>query len=170
MTDHEQAMLQAINTARVERGVHALAFDANAAAAARRHAEDMARHPGSVHIGSDGTDGGDRLLQEGYYWSSWLEAVGWGWGGQIAPMVNWWLASPEHRGIILSAEMSDIGVGYATGLGPWGHYWCIDLGTRRPAPPPPPRPYTSYTPVVVGSPARPDVGQLARPAVPCMEG
>ena len=158
MTDHELAMLQAINAARVERGVHALAANANAAAAARRHAADMAYHPGLVHIGSDGTDGGARLLQEGYYWSSWLEATGWGFEGRIEPMVMWWLSSPEHRGIVLSADMVDIGVGYATGLGPWRHDWTLDFGRRRdgippppePPPPPTPRPYTSYAPVVVG--------------------
>ena len=84
MTDHEHAMLAAINAARVERGVHALVADeVAAAAAARRHAQDIATHPGLVHIGSDGTNGGERLLQEGYYWQAWLEAVGWGWGGSL---------------------------------------------------------------------------------------
>ena len=76
MNDHELAMLAAINAARAERGVHALAADDRAARAARRHAVDMAIHPGMVHIGSDGTNGGERLLQEGYYWQSWLESVG----------------------------------------------------------------------------------------------
>lgn len=153
MTDHELAMLQAINAARLERGLHALVADENAAAAARRHAADMATHPGVVHVGSDGTDGGARLLQEGYYWQSWLEAVGWGWGGDIAPMVNWWLASPVHRPIVLSADMVDIGVGYATGLGPWGHYWAVDFGRRRGGvtePPPTARPYAVFVPVTVG--------------------
>ena len=157
MNDHEHAMLQAINAARVERGVYALVADEVAATAARRHADDMAVHPGIVHIGSDGTDGGDRLLQEGYYWERWLEAVGMGWEGRIEPMVAWWLASPEHRGIILADDVTDIGVGYATGLGPWGSYWTIDLGRRRwsPSPPPPPRPYTSHAPVVLGGTVAP---------------
>ena len=35
MTDREYAMLAAINAARVDRGIHALAADANAADAAR---------------------------------------------------------------------------------------------------------------------------------------
>ena len=122
----------------------------------------MAAHPGIVHIGSDGTDGGERLLQEGYYWQSWLEAVAWGFDGRIEPVVMWWLASPEHRGIILSADMVDIGVGYAGGLGPFVHYWTVDFGRRRDGPPPPPpgppRPYTSHVPVVIGSPVPAPVG------------
>ena len=146
MTDREHAMLQAINTARVERGVHALVADDNAASAARRHAEDMAVHPGMVHVGSDGTNGGDRLLQEGYYWAQWSEIAGWGFEGRIEPMVLWWLSSPEHRAIVLDAQMVDIGVGYATGLGPWGSYWCIDMG-RRATPVPPPEPqHTVFVP------------------------
>ena len=40
MTDHEHAMLQAINAARVERGLDALAADDQLAAAAQRHARD----------------------------------------------------------------------------------------------------------------------------------
>lgn len=150
MTDHEHAMLAAINAARVERGVHALVADEVAAAAARRHAVDMAYHPGLVHIGSDGTNGGERLLQEGYYWQAWLEAVGYGFGGAVGAMVMWWLSSPEHRGIVLSSDMVDIGVGYATGLGPWGSYWCIDMG-RRATPVPPPEPqHTVFVPGVGG--------------------
>jgi uncharacterized protein YkwD len=49
-------MLSAINAARVERGIHALVASETAAAAAERHAQDMAAHPGIVHIGTDGTD------------------------------------------------------------------------------------------------------------------
>ena len=162
MGEPEYAMLSAINAARVERGLHALAANAPLATAAERHAQDMAAHPGIVHIGSDGTDGGERLLQEGYYWQSWLEAVAWGFDGRIEPVVMWWLASPEHRGIILSADMVDIGVGYAGGLGPFVHYWTVDFGRRRDGPPPPPpgppRPYTSHVPVVIGSPVPAPVG------------
>ena len=38
MTDHERAMMDAINAARVERGVHALAADGQLTSAARSHA------------------------------------------------------------------------------------------------------------------------------------
>ena len=148
MTDHEHAMIAAINAARASRGVHALVADEVAAVAARRHAEDMAVHPGLVHIGSDGTDGGERLLQEGYYWAAWTEAVGWGWQGEVDAMVQWWLNSPVHVGIILAADMVDIGVGYAVGLGPWGSYWCVDLARRRGGRPKPTA--AVFVPVVTG--------------------
>lgn len=148
-------MMDAINAARVERGLHALAADGQLAAAARSHAVDMAIHPGIIHEGSDGSTIGQRIAEAGYVAARFGEVVGWGFLGDIAPMVAWWLNSPEHVGYVLSPEYSDIGVGYAAGLGPWQHYWCIDMGRRAtpappPEPPPLPRPYTSHVPVVVG--------------------
>jgi hypothetical protein len=157
MTDHEHAMLQAINAARVERGLHALAADDQLAAAAQRHARDMAYHPGLVHEGSDGSTIGQRIADAGYVAARYGEIVAWGWQGRVDGPVTWWLASPDHVGYLLSAEYSDIGVGHATGLGPWQHYWAVDMGRRRVAAPPPPepppvprpRPYTSHVPVAV---------------------
>lgn len=149
MTDHELAMLAAINAARVERGIHALVADAQLAQAARGHAEDMSRHPGMVHEGSDGSDGGERIMAAGYEWSRWAEVVAWGWQGEVAPVVAWWLNSASHVGYILSREVHDIGVGFATG-GQWGAYWTVNMGRR--ASTPKPRPYTSHVPVVIGPP------------------
>ena len=127
MNAQEQAMLDALNAARAARGVGALRGDERLAAAARAHSEDMAAHPGMVHYGSDGSDGGERMRRAGYAWTTWGEVVGWGFEGQIEPMVNWWLNSPEHARRILDADMVDAGIGYATGLGPWGHYWTVNL-------------------------------------------
>ena len=46
----------AINAERERRGLRPLAWSENLAAAARRHAADMAAHPGLVHTGSDGSE------------------------------------------------------------------------------------------------------------------
>ena len=126
MNANEWAMLDAINAARTARGLATLQGNDRLATAARAHSEDMAIHPGMVHTGSDGSDGGERIQRAGYAWDKWGEVVGWGFGGEIAPMVDWWLNSPEHAGRILDVEMVDAGIGYATGLGPWGHYWTVN--------------------------------------------
>jgi uncharacterized protein YkwD len=65
MNIYEHAMLSAINAARVERGLHALAANAQLAAAAERHAQDMATHPGVVHISSDGSSIEERIRGRG---------------------------------------------------------------------------------------------------------
>ena len=150
-TDPEHAMLSAINTARVERGLHALAANAQLAAAAERHAQDMATHPGIVHIGSDGSSIEERIRGAGYAPVAFGEVVAWGWQGEVAPALEWWLNSPGHVGYVLSPEYTEIGVGYATGLGPWGHCWAVVMARPVAVAPPPPtlRPYTSYVPVVV---------------------
>ena len=162
MGEPEYAMLSAINAARVERGLHALAANAPLATAAERHAQDMAAHPGIVHIGSDGSTIEERIRGAGYAPVAFGEVVAWGWGGEVAPALAWWLNSPGHVGYVLSPEYTEIGVGYATGLGPWGHYWAVDFG--RPAtvapPPPPPRPYTSHVPIVVGGTVAPGIDLL----------
>ena len=72
--------------------------------------------------------------------------VAWGWGGEVAPALAWWLNSPAHVGYVLATEYTEIGVGYATGLGPWGHYWAVDFGQQAA---PPHRTGTSL-PVVLG--------------------
>ena len=66
MNSHELAMLSAINAARVERGLHALAANTQLADAAERHAQDMATHPGIVHTGSDGSSIEQRIREAGY--------------------------------------------------------------------------------------------------------
>lgn len=150
-----ERMVQAINAARAARGVGALRESAALTAAAQRHAADMATHPGLVHEGSDGSTIEERIRDAGYAPAQWGEVVAWGWGGAAQPAVDWWLASPGHVGYVLSTEYTEIGVGYATGLGPWGHYWCVDFGRRAEMPMPPPepaRPYTSHIPVSLGGP------------------
>lgn len=150
MNIYEHAMMQAINAARTSRGVHALAASDLLAAAAARHAQDMATHPGIVHVGSDGSSIEGRIRAAGYAPVAFGEVVAWGWAGEVAPALEWWLNSPEHVGYVLSPEYTEMGVGYATGLGPWSHYWAVDFGRPVAPPPAPPRPYTSHVPIVVG--------------------
>ena len=127
MNANEWAMLDAINAARTARGVGALRGDERLAAAARRHAADLAQHPGLLHIGSDGSTGGQRLFDAGYRWQSWNEVVGWGFDGSPEQMVAWWLMSPDHMPKLLDPAMTDVGAGYAFGVAPWFHYWAIDF-------------------------------------------
>ena len=160
MNEREQAMTEAINAARAGRDLPALRAVELLVDVARGHAADMATHPGMVHIGSDGSDGGRRMLAAGYHWQQWGEITGWGFAGDVSQMMAWWLASPAHRPYLLDGAMRDVGVGYVAAPGsPWGHYWTVDFGRRdepdpppvpEPPPPAPPRPYASYVPVVAG--------------------
>ena len=128
MNAKEWQMVDAINAARAARGLPPLQGNDRLATAARGHADDIARHPGLEHTGSDGSDGGERIRRSGYAWTEWGEVVGWGWDGDVGPMVNWWLNSPEHARRILDTDMVDVGVGYVAAPDTeWGHYWTVNL-------------------------------------------
>jgi hypothetical protein len=132
MGEPEYAMLSAINAARVERGLHALAANAPLATAAERHAQDMAAASGHCPHWQR------RLDHRRAYQGRGLCAGGvWGSGrlgmARVKSPRRWNGGSTPPRivGYVLSPEYTEIGVGYATGLGPWGHYWAVDFG--RPA-------------------------------------
>lgn len=121
--------LDLINQQRAAHGLSPLRNNPQLAAAAREHALDMAGHPGMVHVGSDGSEGGERTRRAGYDWRKWGEVTGWGWQGSAAKMVEWWMNSPDHRPYLLDPEMEDIGVGYVYAPGSqWDSYWTVNFG------------------------------------------
>ena len=62
-------MIDAINATRAARGLPPLIHNAQLQEAAQGHAVDMSQHPGMLHIGSDGSDGGARIFAKGYNWN-----------------------------------------------------------------------------------------------------
>jgi hypothetical protein len=91
------------------------------------------------HTGSDGSSKNQRMLDAGYP-DPGQEAVG---AGQISPdqIVNAWMASSAHRGILLNANARHVGIGHAIGpdrcvLDPYGvavqpQFWTADFGTAN---------------------------------------
>lgn len=145
------SILETINAARAAAGVAPLQADPRLDAAALRHAQDIATHPGLVHVGSDGSTIYERVAAAGYQPVRWGEVVGWGFDGDEGRMVQWWLDSPEHRPLLLNPDYADAGAAHVVEAGTqWGHYWCVDFGRTATPPPPPPRPYTSHVPIVIG--------------------
>lgn len=127
----EQETAAQINEVRGDNGLPALVLVDELTTSARRHSRDMANNNFTAHEGSDGTYGCQRMLEAGYIWSTCDEIIGWGFGGNTAAMVEWWMHSPTHRDTILSSSYEDFGVGYA--LNPssdWGSYWTVNFGKR----------------------------------------
>lgn len=148
-------MLERINATRMGRGLPALRPNARLVEAAKRHAADLAAHPGMTagdsHTGSDGSSIEERQQRAGYDPEWWGEITGWGFRGDDAQMFAWWMASPAHAATILKPEFEDAGVYELAAPGSlWGHYWVVEFGQGgADAPPAPERPYTSHVPVVV---------------------
>lgn len=114
--------------------VPALTMDAQLREAARCHSLDMAVNDFFGHFGSDGSSPVDRITAAGYSWSDLGENVA---AGAPAPsvVVPGWMNSPGHCRGIMSADFTEIGVGYIydspDALRNYEHYWTQAFGHPR---------------------------------------
>ncbi|MEW6144514.1 MAG: CAP domain-containing protein [Thermodesulfobacteriota bacterium] len=108
-----------------------LNWDDRVAAAALGHSTDMAGTNFFGHVGSDGSDPGDRLMNEGYDTMLWGENIAVGYDREAAVM-DAWLKSPDHCANIMDPSYEDVGVGSAKGkfAGNTETYWTLDLAAE----------------------------------------
>jgi len=139
--DFETTLLGLINDARAEGrdcgdtffpAAPPLNWDDRVAAAAQGHSKDMADNQHFSHEGTDGSDAGDRLMNEGYDPSAWGETILVG-IENMSKVVDSFLNSPEHCSIIMDPTYEDVGAGSARGnyKGNSTLYWTIDFATER---------------------------------------
>jgi len=85
-------------------------------AAARAHAEDMARNSFLAHTGSDGSNPGERASHAGYDWRVVAENVA---SGQTSPddIAATWLDSAGHCANLRDAKYVETGIAYALNPG-----------------------------------------------------
>jgi uncharacterized protein YkwD len=119
-------MFELINAERASNGLDPLTPHDQVGAAARAHARDMATNERLQHIGSDGTDAGNRMVREGFNWGSWGENIGAGFL-TAQPLFDAWIGSPGHRAQILGA-FTFMGVG-AEGSADGTPYWVFLAAT-----------------------------------------
>lgn len=129
-----------VNEQRLARGLPRLKPSRLLGRAARAHAGDMvARHYFS-HVTPEGATVGQRLRRAGYPRRELGEAIGYATGDRAAAarLYTTFMASPEHRQLLLGAGFDRVGVGVAAG---WpidgrrgtGVTVVVDLGRSRPA-------------------------------------
>jgi uncharacterized protein YkwD len=134
-----QQLICLINAERTDRGLRPLRGDGDLAQMARRHSADMVRRTYFSHVTPGGADLGDRVRAAGYgSGRAWRagEALGWGTGSRATPaaLIDEWLASPEHRHILLDPGYRELGVGVAAGAprsarsGLPGATYTVDVG------------------------------------------
>lgn len=85
-------------------------------AAARAHAEDMARNSFLAHTGSDGSNPGERASRYGYDWRVVAENVA---SGQTSAddIAATWLDSPGHCANLRDPKYTETGIAYALNPG-----------------------------------------------------
>ncbi len=135
-------ILDLINQTRINNGLQPLRQSNQLAAAAFRHAYDIATNsihtidPNLYHEGSDGSSPGDRVRDTRYPASLWREITGWGFGGNHEAMLTYWINSPTHRAIILDPAITEAGVAYLQLSGTmWLFYWVVVFARPYAAPP-----------------------------------
>lgn len=112
LTGQEENLVDAINQARVARGVPPLRIGVRLQLAARSHSRAMARSGAFTH-----GNWYRRLRSYGVRSPMVGENIAWGVGsdGTASGIVAAWLASPPHRATLLTRGFRRIGVGIAVG-------------------------------------------------------
>lgn len=106
--------------------VPALAKSDKLRCAARRHSKDMGVNDITSHTGSNGDSPWDRIHAAGYSYSTAAENIAWGYSTPQA-VVNGWMNSSAHCNNIMSAKVTQIGIGYYKTASSWQHYWTQDF-------------------------------------------
>lgn len=118
-----QRVVDLLNAERASRGLPAVAWHDQVAAAASLHSDDQAAHRQMSHTGSDGSNTGDRLDRVGFDWRGWAENVGAGYPTPAA-MFEGWLNSDGHRANMLG-NYRYVGVAVTSADGV--RYWTMVL-------------------------------------------
>lgn len=106
-----------------------LAFSAELATAAQRHACDMAVTGAFSHTGTDGSTAGERVTQAGYTWRFVAENIAYG-QDKVVAVMSGWRNSPGHNRNMLHKDAKEIGIGLAEAAN--GQvYWVMVLGQQR---------------------------------------
>lgn len=136
LPDFQATLLQQINAARARArscgptampAVSPLAWDARLFSAAARHSTDMARHNYFSHTDRDGRNVDQRVLAEGYAWTSVGENIAAG-PSSVSAVMSGWLDSPGHCSNLMRAGYVHVGVACVQRSGStYGRYWTMVL-------------------------------------------
>ena len=105
-----QAFALLVNEHRASVGCDALSWNADVAAVAQAHSEDMVARDYFAHTNPDGASPFDRMSNAGVTYSRGAENIAYGYGTPQA-VLQAWLDSPGHRANIENCALTEHGVG-----------------------------------------------------------
>lgn len=115
--DAERHVLGLVNRFRVNHGRAPVRMVPGVRKVAGRRSSSMARLGYFGHVSPSGVDAGDLLRSVGAPHRRWGEIIGFTSGTGLLratrSVVRWWMRSPRHRRIMLSASYRRVGVGVA---------------------------------------------------------
>jgi len=114
-----------VNNARAAAGIAPVTLDSRLNTAASLHSTDQAQRQKMTHTGANGSNAGQRIISQSYWWSTWGENVAAG-QSDCATVVKAWMGSSGHRANILNRSMVHIGMGAVKGAN-GVIYWTMDL-------------------------------------------
>jgi uncharacterized protein YkwD len=110
LSSSEASLLQTMNSVRTSHRLAPLRVDVRLLRAARGHSADMLRRQYFAHGPVAG-----RVLAQGARGPVFGEDLAWGTGATAQWVVNQWLASPAHRGVMLRPGFRRVGIGISFG-------------------------------------------------------
>lgn len=120
----------AINAYRKTKGLKPLKLDAELTAAARGHAQDLAKWDRISHYGSDGSNPWDRVKRAGYNAKLAAENVGTG-QASFAEVMKGWQDSPGHNKNLLQPEAHHMGIALVQDpKSEFKTFWTLVIGSR----------------------------------------
>jgi len=118
-----------LNSVRMDNDVGTVSYDARLAAAAQAHSNDQLNRREMTHVGSDGSNAGERIVAQGYLHNgNWAENVARGQESDEEVMTAWTNSSLHHANNI-GENFEDFGIAKA-GSGSQT-YWTLVLATEQ---------------------------------------
>jgi uncharacterized protein YkwD len=130
VTPGEARVIQLVNQERVIEGLPPLHYSDRLYDSARNHSLDMAAAHYCSHDSRNGRKFFERIFASGYPISRCGENIAHGFSSP-EEVFEGWMNSPGHRVNIMSAEFTEIGVGYACDDSTRREYWTQDFGAGR---------------------------------------
>jgi len=107
-----------------------LQWNAQLEEAAQKHSDDMADNNNFNHIGTDGSDPGDRLRAAGYDWRTYGENIAAGYS-TILSVLQGWLGSSGHCRNIMNPNFEHMAIAKATNSrSTYDVYWTQVFGAE----------------------------------------
>ena len=126
-------IIELVNVQRMAAGLPSVTVNPTLMVEAQRFSAVQADLGRLSHRGNDGTTAGQRFTRAGYNWRNYGENLA---AGQTTAerVVAAWMNSPTHRGVILHAQMTEIGIGHtwrAADPSRYMNYYALEVARPR---------------------------------------